>query len=213
LLVDYGIPAANKLDAATGNNGYGGSTSTFWADIRKARRLLKNNVRAFLAHPNTIDMIRYNPVNNLVVIAEGNGTVTFQRKQTTTDGSAINFLSEDSGDRVTLVSYGLEGEVYDPSNPGQTLRIPFMPVGKIVAVGNNSGTSYVVGAGATQPIENRLGYTHLGPTVEGGGTPGRWAEVYVPEAAPWSFAGRGAANILPVIEAPEKIAILTTDMV
>ena len=88
-----------------------------------------------------------------------------------------------------------------------------MTVGKIVAVGNNSGTSYVVGAGATQPIENRLGYTHLGPTVEGGGTPGRWAEVYVPEAAPWSFAGRGAANILPVIEAPEKIVIMTTDMV
>lgn len=213
LQVDYGVPAANKLAARTGNDGYGGSASYFWADIRSARRLLKNNVRAFLAHPNTIDMIRYNPVNNLVVTAESQGTITFQRKQTTTDGSSINFLSQDSGDQVTLISYGLEGEVYDPNTIGSTLRIPFFPVGKLVAIGNNQGTSYIVGAGSTPVIENRLGYTHIAPTVEGGGVPGRWAEVLVPEAAPWSFMGRGAANILPVIEAPEKIVILTTEMV
>jgi hypothetical protein len=214
LVVDYGIPTANKLTARTGNDGYGGSASKFWDDVRTARRRLKNNVRAFIAHPNTIDMIRYNSVNNLVVVSEGQGTITFQKKQTTTDGSAINFLSSDSGDVVTLVSYGLEGEVYDPTNVGKTLNIPFMPVGKMIAIGNNAGTSYVVGAGSNPtPIENVLGYTHIAPTAEGGGRPGRWADVYVPEAAPWSFAGRGAANLLPVIEANEKIVIMTTDMV
>lgn len=213
LQVDYGVPTANKLTARTGNDGYGGSASKFWTDVQAARRLLKNNVRAFIAHPNTIDMIRYNSVNSMVVTSESNGTITFRKKQATVDGSNINFLSDDAGDVVTLVSYGIEGEVYDPSNAGQTLRIPFMPTGKVVAIGNNSGTQYIVGAGSTQPVENSLGYTHIAPTVEGGGVPGRWAEIYVPEGAPWSFAGRGAANILPVIEANEKIVILTTDMV
>lgn len=212
LIVDYGIPAANKLTARTGNDGYGGSASKFWTDIREARRLLKNNVRAFIAHPNTIDMIRYNAANNVVVIAESPGSVTFRKKQTTVDGSAIDFLSNDASDVVTIVSYGLEGEVYDPSNVGATLRIPFLPVGKVIAIANNSGTSYVVGAGSTKPIENTLGYTHLAPTVEGGGTPGRWGEIIVPQDAPWSFLGRGVTNLLPVLEAPEKVVIMTTDM-
>lgn len=213
LQVDYGIPAANFLTSRTGNDGYGGSASKFWTDVRAARRLLKNNVRAFMAHPNTIDMIRYNSVNNAVVVNESAGSITFRKKQTTVDGSAIDFLSEDAGDVVTLVSYGVEGEVYDPSNAGATLNIPFFPTGKVVAIGNNSGTSYVVGAGGTKPIENSLGYTHIAPTAEGGGSPGRWGDLFVPQDAPWSFTGRGVTNLLPVIEAPEKIVIMTTEMV
>lgn len=207
--VDYGVPSANKLATRTGNDAYGGSASKFWADIVTARRLLRNNVRAFILHPNTLDAIRFNAANDMVVIAETANSVTFRKKGTTVDG-AVAFLSQDSADAVTLVSYGLEGEIYDTANPGQTLRVPMIPVGKIIAVGNNQGTRYVVGAGSTDPIENALGYTHIAPTVEGGGRPGRWGEMFTPE--PWSFGGRGVTNLLPVIEAPEKIVILTTEV-
>lgn len=211
--VDYGIPAGNKLTARTGNDGYGGSTSKFWVDVTAARRLLKNNVRAFIAHSNTIDAIRYNEENGLVAISEVGGVTTFKRKQSIvgSDGN-VDFISPDTADVIKLIAYDLEGEVYDPTTAGRTLKIPFMPVGKLIAIGNNSGTQYVVGAGATPPVENALGFTHIAPTVEGGGDPGRWAQVYVPEGAPYTIEGRAVSNLLPVIEAPEKIVILTTEV-
>jgi hypothetical protein len=207
LLVDYGIPSANKLTARTGNDGYGGSASKFWTDVRSIRRQLRHDVRAILAHPDTIDMIRYNSVNSLVVISEGAGSVTFRR----VNGQG-NF-TQDTADTISLVSYGLEGEVEDPANPGKAKKVPFLASGKLMGIGNNGVSGYVVGQGSTPPPANALGYTHLAPTVEGGGRPGRWADLYTPQDAPWQLVGRGVSNGLPVIEAPEKIVIATTEMV
>lgn len=206
LQVDYGIPSANKLTARTGNDGYGGSASKFWADVRSIRRLLKQDVRAILAHPDTIDMIRYTSANSLVVVAEGAGSVTFRK--VTTQGQ----FTQDTADTVALISYGLEGEVEDPANPGKAKKIPFLAAGKLIGVGNNGQSGYVVGQGSTVPPANALGYTHLAPTVEGGGRPGRWANLYTPQDEPWQLIGRGVTNGLPVIEAPEKLVIATTEM-
>jgi hypothetical protein len=206
LKVNYGIPAANKLAKRTGNDGYGGSASKFWADHRQIKRLLKGNVRGILAHPDTIDMIRYNPANSLVTIAEGDGSITFRKI------NAQGQFTQDAGDTVTLISYGLEGEILDPNNPKKTIKIPFCPVGSLTGVGNNSGTRYIVGAGSTQPVENALGYTHLSPTVEAGGQPGRWADVFTPEREPWAIEARGVQNGLPVVEAPEKLVHASSDM-
>jgi hypothetical protein len=210
LLVDYGIPSGNKLTARTGNDGYGGSSSKFWTDVRGIRRVLKHNVRAILAHPDTIDMIRYNSVNSLVVISggdNGQGPITFRKV------NAQGQFTQDVADTITLIGYGLEGEVEDPANPGKSKLIPFLATGKLVGVGNNSQSGYVVGQGSTPAPVNALGYTHLAPTVEGGGRPGRWADLYTPQDQPWQLVGRGVTNGLPVLEAPEKVAIATTEMV
>lgn len=211
LVVDYGIPAGNKLTNRSGANHYGGATSQFWADIGSLRRLLRSTgVRAILAHPDTIDLARYNTANNMVVTADNGGQVTFRKII-----PATGQFTADAGDTVTLVGYGLEGEIINPAAPDSTLVIPFFPRGKLVAIGNNGRRGYRPGMGSQDvqaSIPTRLGYTHMAPTVEAGGRPGRWADLFTPQHEPWSLHGRAASNQLPVIEAPELIAIASTDM-
>jgi hypothetical protein len=212
LQVDYGLPAGNIFANAAGANGYGGNTSTWWANYRSARSKLKGQVRAILAHPTTIDMIVSNDANKIRVIEQDNtsGTMTIQKYVGSTEQ-----MSPDARDKVTLVAYGAEGEILDPANPGKTKTVSFLKQGKIILIGNPIPTGFQVGQGATPSGQNEipLGYTHIGPTVEGGGRPGRWADLRVPDDAPWSLEGRGVTNGLPVIEAPEKVVILSTDVV
>lgn len=211
LLVDYGIPTANKLTARTGNDAYGGSASKFWTDVRLARRALKRQIRAAIVHPDLLEDIIYNDVNSIWNATEGaGGAVTITRRaggQSTADREEESELY-----RITLIPYGLEGEIMDLANPGQTVTVPFMPRTKILFVGASAQPRYIVGEGSTREVENALGYTHLAPTVEGGGQPGRWGDVYTPEQEPWAIEARGVTNGLPVIETPELIVIATSEV-
>jgi len=216
LLVDYGIPAGNFLPMRTGANGYGGNTSMFWSDIRTLKRILRNDVRAFIMHSETKEMILANANNNITLLAEDldAGTFSIVRRIPTLVGSnSVGMDSTDPRDRASFITYDAEGEVYDPVNRGKTIRIPFMPRGAILAVGNYNARRYVIGQGGTQPSVFSLGYTHIAPTVEGKGATGRWSDVYTPEGEPWAVEGRGVTNGLPVIEANDRIAIATTEMV
>jgi hypothetical protein len=213
LVVNYGVPSGNFLPLrtiASGNN-YAGASSKWWADIQAIRRALRahGGLRAIIAHPDTVDEARYNTVNEMVVTAETNSSITFRRVI-----PATGQFTADANDTVTIVMYDLEGEVLNPANTAQTLRVPFMTRGKLVGVGNNRNTGFRVGMGSTDDpnASNDLGYTHVAPTIEGGGRPGRWAQLYTPEAAPWEMRGRSAQNLLPVIEAPERLVIATTEM-
>lgn len=213
LVVSYGVPAENFLPlrtiAATTN--YAGALSAFWTDIRLIRRALRNSggVRAIMMHSDTLDEARYNPANNMVVTAEGNGQVTFRKILPDT-----NLFTADAQDTVTIVTYDAEGEVLNPANTAQTLRVPFFLRGKMVGVGNNRASGFRVGDGGTPNArdDNTLGYTHIGPTIEGGGRPGRWSDLYTPQGAPYEVHGRGAMNLLPVIETPDKLVIASTEM-
>jgi hypothetical protein len=214
LTVAYGIPTANKLANRTGTAGYGGSASVFWADVRTLRKQLKGNVRAMIAHPDTIDMIRYNPINALATVnmaGDGGSGTVFTFRRLNTNGQ----FTQDVGDVVQLISYGKEAEVFDTANPGSTLKIPFEPRGRILAIGNNERNGFEIGQGGTEDpaLAQALGYTHIAPTVEGGGAAGRWAQLFTPEFQPWQLQGRGVTNGLPVLEAPDKVAIASTDMV
>jgi hypothetical protein len=213
LAVDYGIPVGNKLTVRTksSNDAYGGSASKFWTDVREAKRLLKYDVRAVIAHPTTIDEILYNDVNKLQVLSNAGSVITVQRL--IVDGSSTR-VSTDARDTLTIIPYATEGEVLDTGTPGQTQKIPFMPVGKLLFVANNVRSGYRVGEGSTldPAADLALGYTHIAPTVEGGGSPGRWADLFTPQDRPWQLVGRGVTNLLPVIEAPDKIVIATTEM-
>lgn len=210
LTVDYGIPADNFLTTRTiaSNEAYGGTASAFWTDVRLLRRRLRYNVRAFIAHPDTIDLILFNDVNSLEIIGQTGYNFTLRRLIGDNERAA-----SDTRDTITIMGYDGEAEVLDPSNPGETVIVEFMPRGKILAIGENTRPGYRVGEGSTpDPVQDRaLGYTHLAPTVEGGGVPGRWAELYVPEREPMKLAGRGVTNGLPVIEVPNKIAVATTE--
>lgn len=211
LLVDYGVPAANKTTHRTGNDAYHGTASKFWEDIRKANSLLRYNVRARIAHPETIDAILANTANAVQVTAQEGSRFQIRRF---VQVNGQNVLSSDARESVTLIGYDREGEILDPANPGTTIKVPFMPKGKILNVAENVDSGYRVGQGATDSATNALeiGYTHLGPTVEGGGRMGMWSRVSTPDDRPWQLRGEGVCNALPVIEAPAKIVINSTDM-
>lgn len=213
LQVNYGVPSANLFAQRTGTAGYGGSASMLWTDLRAANALLKQRVRARIAHPDTIEMILANDANNIFVTnLDPLGNVTFRRIVNTTTGQ----LSSDARDTVTFIAYGGEGEILDPANPGQTIIVPFLDTGKIINIGDPIPPGFQVGLGTAAELpENALpiGYTHLGPTVEGGGRPGRWGDVYVPEHQPWQVVGREVTNGLPVLEDPKKLVVMDTVMV
>lgn len=210
LAVDYGIPAANKLTSRSGNDAYAGSASKFWTDIRAQNRLLRGASRIIrIAHPDLVDDIIYNEANALQVVSMSDSGVTV-RKMISQNGT--NTPSSDARDTVEIVKYGLEGEVIDPANPSTTQKVSFWPTTKLAAIGTAVNRSYVVGAGSREPQEFELGHTHLAPTVEASGAPGRWARVYTPEARPWQLVGEGASNLLPVINAHSvgRIVIATS---
>ena len=214
LVVSYGVPTANFLTNRTSNDTWDGSTSKFWTDIRLLNEALRYNVRAYIVHPDTLWAILNNDANKAEVLRQDaftNGTSQVTLRRLIGDNERP---SQDNRDTVTLIAYGGEGEIIDLSNPGQTVTVPFMPSGKILAVGNNTRSGYRVGEGSTSdPIEDKaLGYTHIAPTTEGGGRPGRWAQLYVPENLPMQLHGRGVSNMLPVIEAPKKIAVASSNL-
>lgn len=215
LTVDYGIPAENKLPTRAGNDRYGGTSSKFWDDILDLQMALKWDVDRYLIHSRTLDKIVRNPANMVQLqsderLARGRRRVRLAKYRNDTNAT----LESDSRFTVTLETHDSEAEVYDLQNPGRTIKRPFMSLGKIVAVGIGGNTNDVIGTGSqSEPLpETALGYTHLGPTVEGGGRGGRYARAYIPEAHPERFIVEGVANVLPCITEPEKIAVATTEM-
>jgi hypothetical protein len=212
--VDYGVPAANILSQRTSTAAWDESASAFWDDIALLYSALRYDVRAFIVHPDTLLAITGNTANNLEILnqerfAAGGSSVTVRRLLGSNERPSRDFR-----DSVTLVSYGDEGEIVDTSNPGQTIKVPFMPQKKILAIGNAGRRGYVVGEGATPDPQDdfALGYTHVGPTVEGNGTPGRWAQLYTPEHLPMQLHGRGASWVLPVIMQPSLIAVASSEI-
>ncbi len=216
IFVSYGYPPANLFPNRTGNDRYGGSTSQWWADYRAARAIHKGLVRAVYGHPDTIDQIISNDVNKIILTAQDfvTGTATFVRNVGMLATGPL-IPSPDARDRTTIIGYGLEGDILDPANPGKTIGVPFLSRGKILVVGNPPPRGFVVGlgsasAGPTTGLD--LGYTHIGPTEEGDGALGRWARVYTPQDRPWEVRGDGVTNALPVIEAFDRVVVLSTDM-
>lgn len=209
LVVDYGLPAGNILTPRTGNDAYGGSTSKFWTDVQAARKQLRYNLVAAIAHPDTIDAIVLNSANALRVIDQDDaGSFTVRQYVGNTE-----VLNPDERFQLKLIAYSQEGEIIHPTT-GLATVVPFMPTGKIIFVGRNSRTGYRVGEGSTDDPQNSLalGYTHIAPTVEGGGAPGRWGRVFTPEERPWELRGQAVTNGLPVIEIPKKLVIAETTL-
>jgi hypothetical protein len=212
LAVDYGIPAANKLTARTGTSAYGAASSKFWDDTRQQGRLLRNATGIIrLMHPDLVEDVVAQAANTVQVVSEDASQITLRRM---ISQNGTNTPSSDARDGVTILKYGLEAEVLDPADPTKTKLIPFMPKTAYVAIGQGVNTGYVVGAGSRAPEPYELGYTHLAPTVESGGAPGRWARVYAPQERSWQLVGEAAANVLPVIDARSsaRIVIAKSDL-
>lgn len=210
LAVNYGVPAGNLFAEQTAAKGYGGTASEFWADIQKGRKLLRYGKITAMAHPDTIDLILGNPVNNITLMGDSGGKFVFHMH----DGTLRQPVS-DTRYRIELFAHGLEGSVLDPSDLSTVDGVPFLAPGYIVmAVESGGDRVYKVGQGGTDDatLAQALGYTHLAPTVEGDGRPGRWSDIDVPADRPWQLRGRGVTNLLPVIEQPKNLVVLKTAM-
>jgi hypothetical protein len=215
LKVTYGVPVGNILTSRTGNDRYGGTTSKFWTDYRAARALLKGQVRAVIAHPDTIDQIVSNDVNKIITTSDNFAGPVPIIKNVGTLATGPLIPSPDGRDRTTIIGYSKEGSILDPATPGETIGVPFCSTGRVVVLGNPPPQGFGVDLGAQEEgFEDTLplGYTHIGPTVEAKGALGRWAKVYTPDDEDWQLVGKSACNGLPVLEAPTKVVIMRTDM-
>lgn len=222
LKADYGYPAANIFAKRTGGDYYGGATSKFWDDFHDAQEILNWDVRAVVLHPTTLKIIMANAENNnLEFISTNAKTGVFKFRRTVQRGGNTQ-LSSDPRDEITMIAYNKEGEVFKTADHlGDTTKVPFCPVGAIMFIGapiSNSNT-FIVDDGSTPAVDeskNRtsvaIGYGHVAPTVEGGGTSGRWGRIRVPDDRPWSIEGDGVENYLPVIQAYKRIVIASTDL-
>lgn len=209
LSVDYGIPVGNKLANRTGNDAYGGSASKFWSDVHEIQKLLKYNVLGLICSTNLLQTVLANDVNKVEVTSQNGNVFTLSRLVGNNDRR-----SSDSRDSITIVTYDREGEIINPANVEQTIRIPFLTQTKLIGIGRAERSGYIVGQGSTPSPEDSLalGYTHIAPTVEGGGMAGRWGRLYTPQGRPYQLVGEGVTNGLPVIEAPDKLVIASTDL-
>lgn len=204
LKVNYNVPAANKPAQRTGNDAYNGSTSKFWTDIRFVHTKL-NNPR-FIMNENTWLAIISQTANNIrVVVNEGSNREIVRFVGTTETNST------DVRDRVRFTIYNKSGTIIDAKTGALTAK-RFIPDGIIICVGETTFAGYELTQGSVADPDNtlRLGYTHLAPTVEGGGRSGIWSRVYTPENKPMQLMAETAANILPVILNPNKLVILNS---
>jgi hypothetical protein len=207
--VDYSIPLSNIFANRTGNNRYNGTTSKFKDDMTAAKKILGQSLLGVVMHGDTLDAIIDNPVHNFVITAEAfsqdRKTRTVTVRTVVNNGQAFSL---DTRTSFTLVGYSREGEILDIANPGQTIKKPFIDVGRIAVIGDTPRVDLLPQLDGT-PIGS-LGYYHVGPTVEGGGTLGRWSDIYVPEGRPWSIRARGAENSIPMFDKPEDVVLLST---
>lgn len=198
--IDYGVPNTFFGTNRTGNDRYNAENTAnkFWTDHYAALKALHYNVRAIIAHTDTILAI-INTDQIKVDVSQTGNVFTLRRFRTRGNGE---ILSNDTRDALQIIAYDLEGEVLDPADTSKTKIVQFAPTGKLLYVANNRRSGYRVGEGSTpDPVRDMaLGYTHIAPTVEGNGAMGRWGRLYVPEDAQWSIRAEGVTNGLPVRE-------------
>lgn len=218
LKADYGVPVGNFLPARTGNQRYGGTDSRLWEDIYLMYEKLNWEVSAFLVHPTLLRDIMSNAVKNQLQFVSQNmatGVFSFKRRVSL---NGVNEISADPRDTLTLIAYGKEGVVRDMNNLGAIKKVPFLTPGAFIALGKpvDNSNIFIIGQGSTVPADLdspvRLGYGHVAPTVEGGGRPGRWGKIWVPENEPEKIMARGVDNFLPVLEAEKRLVVGSSEL-
>ncbi|CAM4238336.1 major capsid protein [Deinococcus marmoris] len=205
--VDYLLPAQNKFAKRTGLQAYGGGESKLWADMRAADAIV-GSTRARIMSMNMLDRIIDSAADRVAVTSEvtsagGNiKTVTMRRLI-----GANQTLSTDAREGYTLIGYRRTVTIKVGKGYAQQQVIPD---GKIAVIGSND--VMVTMTDGTVNTRPGLGRTHIGPTVEGDGRPGIWLNTYTPQGRPMHAVAEGASNGLIVLDAPERLVILDSDL-
>ena len=209
LTVDYGYLDSHKhVRVGDAGGDWGGPQSTFWKDIELARRQLDRQVRVILMTTNTLNRIIAQDENKLQVTetARSRYSSSYTLRRVAQIGYA-NAIPEDYRSQVDIVTYDRNFTLFDPEAADAMKHVPAMDDDVVLVLGQPSGIRFEVGS--TELPEYAYGYTHIGPTVEGGGESGRWMRLFTPEHQPWRLIGQGVMNALPIIREPRRIVKFT----
>ncbi|WP_161884059.1 hypothetical protein [Deinococcus alpinitundrae] len=222
LLVDYKVPIANRI-SLTGTAKFSGTDSQFWTKLTLAEKTVKGSVGVVMSQ-DTLQVILDNPVHRIQIISdvyspERNIRTVQIRKLPrfvgVSDGG-VGYTAETSSDQqtsATLIGYGREGQIIDPTTPGETIGVQMVPDNVIAVIGRNTSNELVSLTGTPIP-QAALGYYHVAPTVEGtwrGEALGRWGRIYTPENNPYLLVAEGIENGLPVIRNPARLVIIESE--
>ena len=220
LQADYKVPAENRI-SLTGTNKLSGTTSGFWKAISDAEKIVKGSV-GIVTSQKTLQTIIDNPVHRIQVVSDTYSpernirTVQVRRTQSLQADGNGGFVIGATGDQAqstTIIGYGREGQIIDPTTPGETIGVQMAPDNVIAVIGRNT-TGQLVSLSGTPIPEQALGYYHVAPTVEGtwrGEPLGRWGRLFTPEANPYQLVAEGVENGLPVIRNPARLVIIESE--
>lgn len=222
LLVDYQIPAANKI-SLTGTAKFTGTASGLWAALSKAEKITRGSI-GIVCSQNTLQEILDNDVHRIQIVSD---TYSPQRNIRTvqirklprfvglSDGG-VGYTAESTSDgqtSATLIGYGRQGQIIDPTTPGETIGVQMVPDNVIAVIGRDTSNELVSLTGTPLP-EQRIGYYHVAPTVEGtwrGEPLGRWGRMFTPENNPYQLVAEGVENGLPVIQNSSRIVLIESE--
>lgn len=222
LFVDYKVPAANRV-SLVGEQRLSGPNSRFWEVVSQGEKTIKGSV-GILMSQNTLQDVLDNPVHRIEVLSD---TYSAQRNVRTVrvrklprmvanaDGT-IGYTAETTGDQATsatLIGFAREGQIIDPTEPGETIGVPMIADNTIAMIGRNDSNQLVSLTGTPVPV-NALGYVHVAPTVEGmwrGEPLGRWGRLFTPENDPYMLVAELVENSLPIIRNSARLFIIESD--
>lgn len=202
--IDYKIPSTQIKDYS-GNDRFDQSASKWWTFVRYCYKTFRNPM--FYMNSNSYYDIVENDVNK---IQEQFITGDVRPMSKYRDDAVTQ--KQDANERVNVNIYDKAGAIMDVSTKSLTTK-PFLKNKRVVVIGelNTSQIELTLG-GVTDPDNNlRIGYTHVGPTVEGGGRSGIYANIYTLPHKPQQIFTDTYVNMLPVILNPKKIIIAKFD--
>lgn len=202
--IDYKIPTTNIFDYA-GNDRFDQSASKWWTFVRAVNRILKNPM--FYMNSNSYFDIVDNDVNKIQEI-DITGNVRRLRKYR--DDAIVQ--KNDANERMSVNIYDKAGSIMDVESKSLVSK-PFLKDKRVVVVGELQADVIELTLGGMEDPDNnlRVGYTHIGPTVEGGGRSGIYANIYTLPQKPQQLFTDTYVNMLPVILNPKKIIIAKFD--
>jgi hypothetical protein len=205
--IDFGIPAGNKLSRL--NSGAGSwytSGTTLWADLEIIRQALDRRILGMIMTETTAQTIFNTAENNIQV--QQTARTRYSARYTlrrVSESLAANTIPTDFRSSFDIITYDRLATVYDPDGGNATgmQHIPMMADDLVVVIGQPRGGFFDIGS--TPLPEHTLGATVVGPTVEGGGAPGRWTRLFTPQTDPGRIIAQGATNALAFLREPRKI--------
>ena len=202
--VDYKIPAARVKDYS-GNDRFDQSASKWWEFVRFCYKTLKNP--QFYGNSNSYFDIVENSVN-----AVREQFITGDVRPMSKYNPAVITQNTDANERMNFNIYDKAGAVMDVASKSLVSK-PFLKDKRIIVIGELQTSQIELTLGGVTDPDNELaiGYTHVGPTVEGGGQPGIYSNIFTKPEMPMQLHVATYVNMLPIITDPKKTIIAKFD--